>query len=365
MIEIDQPSPAPEPFVCRFTLMQDGIIACQTSENNPLPGPAVARLAAGPHWSLPTFELMPDTMTAVPMQPAEIEVRLAVWLPAHIAETLPFLQRDEAAPEILTDFLNGVAEQGGIAERAALPMPELTPELRQYLRGKGMRLGPVHIYYQNLLKPAPLMLRALLWATHRGLPHPLPYPRAGVTSYTWPAEMTPNAELQHWFGYPLIARRACRVDRIDKIVCDVYDSAAKGVFTVKNAWAEWLGCKVEEVCDILAELGHVRVSERPTEEQIALDPELAKAPITFRLKSDRPMGERKERPARPPREKREARGDGPRKGRDEAQGDNVKPFRKKDAKSGKKFDQQKKPRFDKEAPLMASPFAGLKDMMGQ
>lgn len=357
--------PQPEPFVCRFTLLPDGIVACQTVESNPLPGPAVARLIAGPHWSLPSFALMPDTLTAVTLQPAEIEARLAVWLPAYIMETLPFLSRDEAAPAELVAFLNDVAEQGGIAERAALTMPELTPELRQYLRGKGMRLGPVHIYYQNLLKPAPLILRALLWATHKGLSHPLPYPRAGVTSYTWPAEVVPDAEVQHWFGYPLFARRACRVDRIDKIVCDVYDGAAKGVFTVKNAWAEWLGCKVEEVCDILTELGHVRVSEKATEEQIALDPELAKAPIIFRLKSDRPAMERKDRPDRPPREKSDRRDKRAPRNAD-AVGDNIKPFKKNDRKGGgKKTDQDKKPRFDKEAPLMASPFAGLKDMIGQ
>lgn len=339
---------APQPFR-KFSLLPDGVIALQLQENNPLPGPAVARLKAGPHWSRPDFDLLPDSIIGPGLQPAELKSAIQSWLPSYIEETLPFLKRDDAAPDIVKPVLDVVAEQGGIAERAKINMPELDAASRFYLRQKGLRLGPVHLYYHTLLKPAPLTLRALLWATHQNLTHPLPYPRPGVTSYGWPEDVAPNAELQHWFGYPLYARRGCRVDRIDKIVCDVYDSAVKGVFPLKNAWAEWLGCKVEDVCQLLTELGHTRV-DSPAAEPVP-EGETDKTPVNFRLKSDRPQREREERKARPPRREQRDKRDG-KDGR-------VKPFKRGKTPEPKVF--EKKP---KDAPLMASPFAGLKDMMG-
>lgn len=339
----------PQPFR-KFTLLPDGVIALQTQESNPLPGPGVARLKAGPHWSRPDFDLLPDSIHAAGQQPADMQSAIQAWLPIYVSETLPFLKSDENAPEIVRPILDAVAEQGGMAERAKLSMPELDAASRFYLRQKGLRLGPVHVYYHALLKPAPLTLRALLWATHQGISHPLPYPRPGVTSYGWPEDVQPDAELQHWFGYPLYARRGCRVDRVDKIVCDAYDTAVKGVFQVKNAWAEWLGCKVEDVCQLLTELGHARTT--PAVETPVEGAEADKSPIMFRLKSDRPQREPQERKERPQR--REARE--PRQ-----EGGKVKPFKK-----GGKKPEGKKPfeKKDKEAPLMASPFAGLKDMMG-
>ena len=360
---VETPAVPAGPFR-RFTLLPDGIIACQLQESNPLPGPSVARLTAGVHWMTPGFEIIAASLPATGVRPETMQEWLEAWLPSHIHETLPFTKGDENAPEGLRPLLAQVAEAGGIAERVKLTLPELTTEDRAYLRSKGLRLGPVHIYYQAILKPAPLTLRALLWATHQNMNHPLPYPRPGVTSYTWPDDVTPNAEIQHWFGYPLYARRACRVDRIDKIICDVYDSAQKGVFTFKNAWAEWLGCKVEDVCNILVELGHTRIETPVVEVSVPAEgEEAAKAPvplIQFRLKSDRVRTERPKREFKP-KEERKSR---PEKnfGKDKEKS-NVKKF-DRPKKDGKPFEKREK-KFGDETPLTASPFANLKDMLGR
>ncbi len=373
-----QPSPKPEqtgPYR-RFTLLPEGVIALQLQETNPLPGPSVARIRKGPHWIAPEFDLIDESLASLGQSAETVQEWVAAWLPAYIHETLPFTKPENDVPEKLQPLLMQVAERGGIAERAKLTLPELTAEDRATLRTKGLRLGPVHIYYHAMLKPAPLTLRALLWATYEDMKHPLPYPRPGVTSYSWPEEVTPDAEVQHWFGYPLYARRGCRVDRIDKIICDVYDTAAKGVFTVKNAWAEWLGCKVDDVCQILEELGHTRIpapeavaEEAPAEAPAEGAPAETKVPvIQFRLKSDKPRTERAPRADRGPRKDRDSNKK-PREKREGApSGDNVKKFERKPPynKEGKKGGKpQGKPerKFGDETPMTASPFANLKDML--
>ncbi len=338
----------------RFTILPDGLIAYQPQKDNPLPGPSVARLRAGAHWLIPDYDFIGESLAALKIEEDEMKSKLKAWMKEHIPSLLPFAKENPETPENLKSLLAKIADEGGIAERAELDLPELTSEERFFLRSQGLRLGPVHIYYHQMLKPAPLTLRALLWATHEGLKHPLPYPRAGVTSYSWPENVTPDTRVQHWFGYPLYGRRACRVDRIDKIICDVYDSAQKGVFSVKNTWAEWLGCGVEDVCTILDTLGHTRTTP-PIDPNAVLDEGAEKPTIDYRLRVDKKPFKNNAENARTRAPKKFDKSS------------DKKPFDKSSfkGKSKKRNDQSRPPKkkFGEETPLTNNPFADLKEMI--
>ncbi len=331
----------------RFTILPDGLVAYQSQEGNPLPGPSVARLTKGAHWLLPEYEFIGESLATLKIEEDEMKSRLKSWMKSHIPTMLPFAKVNPDTPATLKPLLEQIADEGGIAERSKLNIPELSSEDRFFLRSQGLRLGPVHIYYHQMLKPAPLTLRALLWATYEGLKHPLPYPRAGVTSYSWPDNVTPDARTQHWFGYPLYGRRACRVDRIDKIICDVYDSATKGSFTVKNTWAEWLGCSVEDVCTILDALGHTRTTP-PVNPNAIVEEGQEKPSIDYRLRVDKKPFKKDTDFKKPIKKFDNSTDKKPFKGKPKKRNDQARPPKKK---------------FGTEAPMTNNPFADLKEMI--
>lgn len=250
----------------QFTLLPDGQVAFQPDPTNPLPGTPHARLEKGESALRPRLCVLPDRA-----MPEGFEERAAQWLETRIATVLePLALLGKAAN--LSPALQGVAAAllsgfGAVARAELLAdLPGLTPDDRQILRARKIRSGSLHVYFQDLNKPAAVRLRALLWALWHDAPVPPPLPHDGAVSALCPPDVPEAFTKAYWLsiGYPLCARRLVRIDMLDRLVGAVYDGAHKGTFRATHQMAEWLGVPIETLYEILDSLGHRRIEELET-----------------------------------------------------------------------------------------------------
>ncbi|NBX66607.1 MAG: hypothetical protein EBQ96_06385 [Proteobacteria bacterium] len=245
-VEASSPS-APEG---RYSVADDGQIFFQENITNPLPGVPVGSLAKGESLLVPK---------AVAEGRADVQDRLDIYI-RTILEPLFKLKQVEgegaltgAAAEIgqrLYDHL-GVIHRSDLEDQIAL----LDADTRKLLRGKGVRLGPVLVFLPALVKPAAVKMRAMLWAIWNDKPLPIARPADGRVS-----EVVALASIdRHYYrmiGYPVFGPRCIRIDMLDRVVTDIYDTAQQGVFEAKHKYAEWLGCNLDDLHAILESLGH-------------------------------------------------------------------------------------------------------------
>jgi ATP-dependent RNA helicase SUPV3L1/SUV3 len=178
----------------------------------------------------------------------------------------------------------------GILPRAELEefIGKLDAEGRRDLRSRRVRLGPVLVWMPDLNKPAAVRLRALLWILWNDKTLPAHIPADGMVSKVIEPENI-DAVYFRSIGYPVYARRAIRVDMLDRVISAIYDNADKGVFKAKHEMAEWLGCPIAELYEILTAMGHTKVSDpadapkpvvedAPAAEAVAVEVSVAEAP---------------------------------------------------------------------------------------
>ncbi|MBI1327132.1 MAG: helicase [Alphaproteobacteria bacterium] len=260
----------------QFKLSDDGQILYQVELNNPLPGLPVAKIMKG------TAALKPDivlfTGELLENQDAkQILEHLKNWLDAHIKTTLKNLtdlENTEALPAQARGIAFQMYENWGVVPRASVDtlLKDLPAEARPALRNLGVRLGPLYLFLPLMGKPAAVKLKAQLYNIWHGKPLPAVTPKDGSVSIVADAQTNEEAFYQA-IGYPVFSGRATRIDMLDRVVSAVYDTAKDNRFQAQHAWAEWLGCGVEDLYNILAALGHKReepkAEEAKTEEQAA------------------------------------------------------------------------------------------------
>jgi ATP-dependent RNA helicase SUPV3L1/SUV3 len=158
----------------------------------------------------------------------------------------------------------------------------LSQEQRAGLRKHGVRFGAFHVFVPSLLKPAPTMLRLLLWALmlerHRQydraqLPEP---PGQGLTSVSFD-RTTPHGYYRV-VGFRICGPRAVRIDMLERLGDLIRErvfwkprfegeprpagSVEGGGFTVVPDMMSFVGCSGEEFSAILRSLGF-RMIRRP------------------------------------------------------------------------------------------------------
>ncbi|MCC7305403.1 MAG: hypothetical protein IT558_03980 [Alphaproteobacteria bacterium] len=297
----------------QFKLDGEGRILFQPLPNNPLPGDPVAVLRKGTGPLSPVVEVTPSAHS---LEKEAIET----WLKTHIAEVLEPLLGLVHDIEKLALPVQGICARlfaaMGITPRDNLEelIAALDPEMRQVLRARRVRLGPVLVFMPALNKPAGVRLRALLWSLWNDKPLPAPVPNDGMVSLKVdPAQADPI--FYRAIGYPVYGPRAIRIDMLDRVISAVYDGAKEGKFRAEHKMAEWLGCGIEDLYAVLTALGHTKIEEEaaapaePAEKQVeGAKPELAQ----FRLKkgkaSDQPKEKKpfkKEKRADKPEKKKE------------------------------------------------------------
>src|SRR5688500_1047435 len=150
----------------QFVLAADGAIRWQ--------GDAVGKLVAAEEVLRPRVRVIADEQLSGASRDM-VQARLDLWLKSHIEKVLAPLFALSAAEDV-TGMARGVAfqlvEALGVLERrkVADDVKGLDQPARANLRKYGMRFGAYYIYLPNLLKPAPRILAAQLWALKHAAP---------------------------------------------------------------------------------------------------------------------------------------------------------------------------------------------------
>jgi len=247
----------------QFRLMEDGQIFYQPIASNPMPGEAVARVRKGQSALSPEIDVLENDQTKA-LDDAAVKAKLQTWLAGYIKETLEPLVNLETLEEDLPGPVRGICfqvhESMGIVPRESLEdlIKDLDADMRQTLRQKNVRLGPILVFLPALNKPAGVRLRGLLWALWHEKPLPVEMPKDGIVSYAIDKKNV-DRSFQQAIAYPVFGPRAIRIDMLDRVISAVYDSANEGKFQAQHKMAEWLGSSIEDLYEVLEAMGHRKV----------------------------------------------------------------------------------------------------------
>ncbi len=130
----------------------------------------------------------------------------------------------------------------------------LEKEERPALNKLGVRLGAYYIYQRDILKPAALHLKSVLWRLFNGVSaETTPLPQSGNVSMAFPENG--NREFYRAMGFPVFGKTCVRVDMVERLNSAVFDGAVEGKYKFDPALASVIGVSVETVQLILADLG--------------------------------------------------------------------------------------------------------------
>ena len=230
----------------------------QEDATNPLPGKIIANLAKGLDIYNPVLTAADSDISSDTLEQA------AQWLISHITETFEALNIFDQeglfkAPAAI-EIAKALKDNLGVIDRAEVQahIKNLDNDARTELRNKKTRLGPQNIYMRNLQKPAPVRLKAALWAVFYGGDNLPKLPHDGAASFLSEA-YNAHHDYARAIGYPICGPRCVRVDMLDRLISAIYEGSKNGRFTARHDMAEWLGCSIDNLYVVLEGLGHKRV----------------------------------------------------------------------------------------------------------
>lgn len=247
----------------RFTLHEDGQITWQDNKTNPLPGDPVASIQKGQDTLMPSVKLIDSDMIDQ-SQKAQLQDTITTWVQSHLKDILvPLYYLMDETDTPLEGVAKGIGHQLyenlGVIHRSEIEnlIPDLTPELRVGIRKKKIKMGPILVFMPELVKPAAINLRALLWGLWNDRDLPMPRPADGRVS----VQIDPKAADRNFLrsiGYPVFGNLCIRIDMLDRVVTDIYDSAKEGKFQAQHKYMEWLGCGEDDLYAVLDSMGFKR-----------------------------------------------------------------------------------------------------------
>ena len=228
----------------------------------------------------------------------------------------------EATP--LSGAAKGIAyqlyEQFGTMQSASVSaqLKELSETDRPQLARLGIRMGVEALYMAEMLKPATIKLRAVLWSVHHGnFPEsgPPPEGRVSINAIEGVAD-------EYWLvaGYRRLGTKVMRVDMVERVSALVRAAARAGQFKMSDDMLSLAGVSRDEMKGMILDLGCKIVSEEPSE-----DPEKPAVPVFERVRRQRgpkPSGDQTGKAARA-RSGKGAKGKGD--GRNHRKGDGARP----------------------------------------
>ncbi|MDB5511264.1 MAG: helicase, partial [Enterovirga sp.] len=188
-------------------------------------GDPVAKLEPGEKLFEPSFRIVADEHLTGPARD-KVDARLKAWIKAHVTRLLGTLI-DLETDATLTGLARGIAfqlvEAEGILERSrvAQDLRSLDQTGRAALRAKGVRFGAYHVYLPALVKPAPRILSAQLWALknggldQKGIDEIAHLAGSGRTSFAADPEIARG--LYRAAGFRVCGSRAVRVDILERL----------------------------------------------------------------------------------------------------------------------------------------------------
>ncbi|MBP0466110.1 DNA helicase [Roseomonas sp. PWR1] len=223
----------------------------------------VAKLKPGPEPSKPQIEVLASEFLDG-AQRERIRERLASWLEALIKRELGavFAAEGKAAED---NTLRGPAFR--LREELGLAMgrtdPDIRPDLRQKLKGIGIRAGRYALYVPEALKPRAMALRAQLWSLLRGIETPK-LPAGGLIALTPPADWPRGfAETMGWLpAGPVVLR----LDVAERIAGELGHLTRRAPALLPGDLASRLGIKGDMLATVLEAMGFRLVPAEVLEE---------------------------------------------------------------------------------------------------
>jgi ATP-dependent RNA helicase SUPV3L1/SUV3 len=227
-------------------------------------GHVLARLAPG------RSLLEPAVRTARPLDRlsapsrAALRSRLERWLDAQIGRHLRPLKvlaaaaTDPASSPGVRALAAMLADAGGTLPRKSIlgAIAHLEQADRHALHRLRVRLGPLDVFVDQLLKPAAQLWRAALLAVRTGQPMPV-LPSAGAATLT--SEADPRGAM---LAYRRIGRDWIRIDLADRLASHARKvRSAGGDNPVDVELATSVGLSSEAVARLMDEIGFIRSGE--------------------------------------------------------------------------------------------------------
>lgn len=255
----------------RFSLDDNAQVLWQKDSSNPLPGVVVASMTKGDALFAPKFTAVgtdyPDQDKCVD----DVQAWFTEYLDTELGGILRFAAADEL-PDHMKEIAAVLKEKGGVIQRFEVQdaLSKLDADQRKIIRQHRVRLGPLLAFFFEHLKPAPLKLKSILWGVYHDMDLPVFRPKDGIVSQKLDIENIDH-DYFRMLGYPVFAKRAIRIDMLDRVVTDLYDQADKGQFRAQHKYAEWLGCGIEDLYAVLQDLGHKKIEESEAKPETAAD----------------------------------------------------------------------------------------------
>ena len=187
---------------------------------------------------------------------AEVARRLA---PLFAAQALPLAAAGRGLVYQLADALGALPAAAVGREVAAL-----SREDRSALAGLGLRFGSASVYFEPLLRPEALRLRALLWAVRHGRKAPaLPGARGGAKPFAVDPALPPSFYAA--IGFPVLDGVALRPDRLERLAAAARRLSRHGSFAPDPALAGLVGADPSVLRRLLIALGYRAVIEAGAE----------------------------------------------------------------------------------------------------
>jgi ATP-dependent RNA helicase SUPV3L1/SUV3 len=212
----------------------------------------VAKLKPGSEPGKPLIEVLPSEFLDG-AQRERIRARLATWIEALVKRDLgAIFTAEEKASEDNT--LRGPAYR--LREELGLAMGatdgDIRPDLRQKLKGIGIRAGRYALYVPEALKPRAMALRAQLWSLLRGIETPK-LPSGGLIAVAPPADWPRGfAETMGWLpAGPVLLR----LDVAERIAGELGHLTRKSPALLPGDLASRLGIKGENLGPVLDAMG--------------------------------------------------------------------------------------------------------------
>ena len=126
----------------------------------------------------------------------------------------------------------------------------------------GLRLGVETIYLPNLLKPAAIKLRALLWSVHNQDFPKDAFPPDGRVSIT----ILPNVKKEFYraLGFVPLGNLALRADIAERLSALIRIEARNGQFRINETMLSIAGATKIQMEEILYDLGYSKCGEEPS-----------------------------------------------------------------------------------------------------
>ena len=240
-----------------FALQFDGGLPPRVLWN----GARVAKLRAGRDTLNPRIELDRALTALNAADRARVATRLDSWFVAARDQQLAAFARAAALVPQLSPAARGLivrlVETMGCLARSAVTaqVDALTRLDRKALTAAGIRLGVVHVFIADALRPEPTRWRLALWAAAQAIDALPPPPVAGRVSI----DVVPGVPSAFYevAGFWNIGAQAVRIDMVDRLARQVHDVRdGRTPFVPDAGWIAGVGMTHDGFARLMRALGY-------------------------------------------------------------------------------------------------------------